>query len=213
MSQVFKDATPAQQKQLQKEYRDFGILDKWHDKTWADFTNDARAKDIIQSYLKDPKKPLSDGVGLFLSGQNGVGKTLLLNLAFQDLYHKGYKVKIISMSGLITLFAGGWYDVEDRRTLIQIMQKVQFLGIEEIGKEFKPGGTDLGLTVFDNVLRQRVQMKKPTWFTTNKKDVEITDIYSEDIASMLRESCLSVAVTGKDYRKTIASEIKEKYKI
>lgn len=210
MSQVFKESNIAEQKHWKEIYRASGILDKWHDKTWYDFVNDERAKEIIQKY--NVEKALKNGVGYYLFGSNGVGKTLLLNLKFQDLLHSGKKVKIISFSGLITKFTAGWYDPNERKSLMYDLQKVDFLGIEEIGKEFKPGSNDLGLMVLDTVLRYRVQMKKPTWLTSNIRSSQIEDIYGENITSMLRECCVDIQVKGEDYRKTIAEKIKKDFK-
>ena len=42
-------------KNLKKLYLSSGILEKWHDKTWADFTNDNEAKKTIQKYLSNYK--------------------------------------------------------------------------------------------------------------------------------------------------------------
>lgn len=210
MSEVFKKADSEEQKSLRLFYRECGILDKWHDKTWNDFVNDDRAKRIVQEY--DVKKALKDGVGLYLFGENGVGKTLLLNLAFQDFIAQRKKVKIISFSGLITKFTAGWYDPEERKSLMYTLQKVDFLGIEEIGKEFKPGSNELGLMVLDTVIRYRVQMKKPIWITSNTPSKDIYDVYGENIASMLKETCVDVKVTGIDFRDKVAEKIRKEYK-
>lgn len=189
-----------------------GILPKWHDKTLDDFTNDTEAKKVVTNYLKNHKQALSDGVGLFLHGANGTGKTLLMNTAFKELMELRYRVQIITMSGLITKFTSGWYDAEERRGLQRILQTVHFLGIEEVGKEFRSQNNDLSVTVFDHIVRTRVQMKLPTWFTSNKSPTDVTTVYTEDIASMLREVSVPVKVKGEDYRRRISDEIIEKYK-
>lgn len=210
MSQVFNSLKEAEQKRMAEHFLQKGILTKWHTKTWDDFTNDNRAKKILRSY--EPKKALKEGVGYYLFGANGVGKTLCMNLCFQDLMHAGYSVHIISLTSLITKFTAGWYDVAERQSLMTILQKVDFLGIEEIGKEYKAGSNDLGLMVFDTVLRNRVQMNKPIWFTSNKIPSDLKTIYSEDVASMLRECCVDLKISGTDYRAKISERNTEEYK-
>ncbi len=197
-------------KELQEMLLGNGILQKWHTKEWEDFTNDNRAKRIVLNYLKEYKEALKDGVGIYMWGDNGVGKTLLLNLLMMDLLlEKRCTVRIISMSTLITKFTGGWYDGDERRTLTSMLQSAQFLGIEEIGKEHT---SELATTVLDNVLRYRVQMNRPVIFTSNKAASDITTTYSEDIASMMRECCIDLNVKGKDKRIEIAEGIKSKWK-
>lgn len=188
-----------------------GILQKWHAKSLEDFTNDPAAKKAVLKYLSQHRAVRKDGTGLYLHGANGVGKTLLMNASFKWLMEQGYKVQIISLSSLITKFTAGWYDMEEKRALQQTLQRVDFLGIEEIGKEFKSQTSDLAVTVLDNIVRYRSQMLKPIWATSNLEAKKLSDTYSEDIASMLREACIPINVLGEDFRERIAKELKKKY--
>lgn len=192
------------------QYLNSGILEKWHDKTWDDFDNDLAAKKRILKYLSKVEQASQEGVGLYLWGANGVGKTLSMNLAFKDLMAKGYKVHIITLSSLITMFTTSWYDQDQRTALYQRLLLVDFLGIEEIGKEFK-SATDLGAVVLDSIVKYRVQRQLPIWATSNVSPSSITSMYTEDIASMLKESCVAIQVMGSDRRDDIKERIKSKY--
>jgi len=186
-----------------KYYRECGILDTWHDKTFDDFVNDEDSKKVVIKYLSEAKQWYKKGVGLYLYGDNGVGKSLLLNCAFKELIKQEYRVRIISMPTLITLFTAGWSDSSERKNLVRVLQSADFLGIEELGKGTK---TDLGNLVLESVIRYRNQMKKPIFITTNSAPSTITTTYSKDVASMLNECCVELHVEGKDYRKQIHSE-------
>lgn len=193
-----------------KYYRSCGILDKWHTLTLNNFVNDDRAKKIVEGYIDDIKEAKKDGTGIYLYSEvNGCGKSLILNSVFKQLIEMRYTVHVVSMPTLITLYTQGWSDVEQRKTLMRIMQKVDFLAIEELGKG---GKTDLANLVIESVVRWRVQMKKPIWITTNMKPSNVANIYSEDVASMLNEACLILHVKGDDYRPKIQEQIKTKYK-
>jgi DNA replication protein DnaC len=201
---------------ISREDRDYynycGILPHWHEATFDQFVNDAKALSVVTKYLDNPKQAISDGVGFFLYGANGTGKTLLMNCAFKQLIKSGYTVRIISMSSLITEFSNSWYDKEAKRALNRMLRKTHFLGIEEIGKEFRSQNSDLGIVALDHILRIRVQMNLPTWITSNKEPSSLASFYTEDIASMLRQHCVSLQVKGADFRKTISENHKEKYK-
>lgn len=188
-----------------------GILQKWHDKTWDTFTNDAAAKKLLRDYVKRHEEVRRDGTGLFLYGANGTGKTLCLNLVMKDLHKLGYTVRVISLPTLITQFTAGWYDKTEKRDFQKMLQTVDFLGIEEIGKEFKAGANELGVMVLDNVVRYRLQMQRPILATSNTGPKDIKSVYTEDIASMLREFCLPLNVQGEDFRIRIAERNKKKY--
>lgn len=190
-------------------YQYCGIYRKWHTHSFADFTNDTVSKEKVLKYLHSYRKAVKDGVGLFLYGDNGVGKSLLMNLSFMDLIEKRQKVRIVALSELIGIFTGSWYE-EEKRDALDLIRNVAFLGIEEIGKEFRSTfqdkdskNSDLIVTVLDNILRYRVQNNLPTWFTSNLSPKLIESKYSHDIFSMLKEHCVPIKVTGEDFRNNI----------
>ena len=194
-----------------KYYLSCGILPKWFDKTFKDFTNEDAMpiKEFVLQYLSNVKDYKKEGVGLYLWGANGVGKSLLLNCAFKELINKGYKVRIVSFSELITNFANGWYD-KTQQEVMSDLKNCDFLGIEEVGKEFQSKESSLAKTVLDNIYRYRLQHLKPTWITSNAnaqpKNIKV--LYSEDIASMMKEGCIDLQVKGNDYREVIRKKIK-----
>lgn len=184
-----------------------GILEKWHTRTLDAYDNDMVALEKVQDYIKRADTFYTEGVGFYLHGHNGTGKSHLMNCAFKRFILARYKVQVVSFSDLITEFIGGWYD-EDVKQKIQRYKKVDFLGIEEIGKEFKSKESALAQTVLDNILRYRVQMNKPTWFTSNKPPTDIAALYTEDIASMMKEVAIPLHVVGEDYRIKISKKIR-----
>lgn len=194
----------------QSIYLRSGILEHWHGKTLKDFTNCPKAKRNVENYIKQSEEALKDGAGFFLWGANGSGKSHLMACAFKELIAKKYKVQIITLSTLITKFTGGWYDSEQRKDLYDNMCNVDFLGIEEIGKEFK-SATDLGSTVLDSILKYRVQRNLPVWATSNISPDKMSGYYTEDIASMMKQCSLALQVTGKDFRDEIKAALKKKY--
>jgi DNA replication protein DnaC len=187
--------------------RERGILDKWHGRTLDDFKGDPIALENVRKYLSNHKKATLEGVGLFLWGSWGSGKTMLMNALMQELHKMKYPVKVITLATLITQFSQGWYDSEERDKFLRGIQQVKFLAIDDLGKEYK-GASDFGLRVFDNLLRFRSQMNLPTIFTANIEPKEIKDYYSEGVASMLQEMCAMVKVTGDDFRKKFAERNK-----
>ena len=195
---------------ISEYYSYCGIHKKWQDKTAKDFTNDLESLEIVRKYLGNVWSHYKKGVGIYLYGSNGVGKTLLLNIVFKELIRLKFSARIISMSELITKFTSGWHNEETRMSLERTLKEVQFLGIEEIGKEYKnkqtKESTSVGLHVLDTIIRHRINESKPIWITSNVHPDQIAEMYSEDIASMLREVAIPLKVLGKDYRVKIAKK-------
>lgn len=185
-----------------------GIKSAWHKKSLSMFTNDPETLRYVQKYLLNYKSLYEEGIGLYLWGSNGSGKSHLMNCAFMELIHQGAKVRIYSMDEIVDKFTSSWYSDSDKKDLDNILRNIDFLGIDEFGKNVDKNGEplylpDLVKRVMESVIRFRVQMHKPIWFTSNTDPKFVGKVFSEDIASLLREASVSVCVRGEDYRKTI----------
>lgn len=108
---------------------DSGILPKWHTYDWDDYDNDPAAKSRVRKYVTDPANVLKDGLGVYLYGDNGTGKTLLMNLAFSTFMLLGYRVRIITLGTLVTKFTNGWYDKDAAAEFRHLVTRPHFLGI------------------------------------------------------------------------------------
>lgn len=197
---------------LQKEidyYLLCGIRKKWHQKTFNDFINDDKALSIVKTYMLNCKEMLSDGKGLYLWGANGTGKTMLMNIAFMEFIRRGYKVRIFSMDEFVSQYTDGWYSETSRKEFMNLLCTVQFLGIDEFGKNVS-GIPDLVKRVMESVLQYRVQSNLPVWITANTEPKNVKTVFSEDVASLLNEAVLDVCVHGADYRKVLQEELKSK---
>ena len=197
-------------------YLKCGIKSAWHSREFEDYENDPEAKEVVCKYLKKSKTAVNDGVGLYLWGANGTGKSYLLNSAFKELINKRYRVRIYSMDEIVDKFTSSWYSDEDKKELDNVLRTISFLGIDEFGKNVDKNGNpvylpDLVKRVMESVIRFRVQMKKPIWFASNTDPQYVKTVFSEDIASLLREATIPVAVRGGDYRKKIQKEIKRRF--
>lgn len=200
-----------------KEYYLYcGIKSGWHSKSLSDFTNDDEALEAVVKYLKSSKDVSEDGIGLYLWGSNGTGKSHLMNCAFKELISKGYNVRIYSMDEIVDKFTSSWYSDEDKRELDNVLRNINFLGIDEFGKNVDAKGNpvylpDLVKRVMESVIRFRVQMNKPIWFASNTDPKFVKDVFSEDIASLLREAVVPVCVRGGDFRKEIQRKNKRRF--
>ena len=201
-------------KQQKDYFLSCGIKLSWHDKSLDDFTNDKEALARVQDYLSKAKEAKKHGLGLFLWGANGCGKTHLMNCAFKELINQQYRVHIFSLSEIVDKFTAGWYSDEDKQELNDILRKTDFLGIDEFGKNVDKDGDakyipDLVKRVMDSVIRYRVQMKRPIWFTSNTSPTNVSKVFSEDVASLLKEAVVPIQVVGQDYRGVIQKKNKK----
>ena len=201
-----------------KEYYLYcGIKTGWHEKTLEDFENDPEALSMVKKYLKKSKTVAREGLGVYLYGANGTGKSHLMNCSFKQLIEKGHKVRIYSMDEIVDKFTSSWYSDEDKKDLDNVLRNIDFLGIDEFGKIVDKDGNPVYLPelvkrVMESVVRFRVQMNKPIWFASNTDPKFVKDVFSEDIASLLNEAVVAICVRGGDFRKEIQLKNKRKLK-
>lgn len=192
-----------------------GIKSGFHDKTLDDFTNDEDALEKVKKYIRKSRPMYRDGLGLYLWGSNGTGKTHLMSCSFMELISKGYKVRLFSMDEIVDKFTSSWYSDKDKHELNNILRNIDFLGIDEFGKNVDKDGNpvylpDLVKRVMESVIRFRVQMNKPIWITSNTDPKYVNEVFSEDVASLLNEAVVPICVRGADFRKTILKRNKKK---
>ena len=195
-------------------YLHCGIKTSWHNKTLSMFTNDSDALEKVEKYVKEASKFRSEGIGLYLWGANGTGKTHLMNCAFKEFISKRYKVRIFSIDEIVDKYTMSWYSDEDKQELTQMLRTVDFLGIDEFGKNVDQDGNarylpELVKRVVESTIRYRVQMRLPMWFASNTEPKFVKDVFSEDVASLLKEAVIPVLVKGSDYRGKISEQHKK----
>lgn len=196
-------------------YLHCGIKTAWHTKELSDFTNDTEALEVVKRYLKNARQNAAEGIGLYLWGSNGTGKTHLMTCAMKDLISKNFVVRVFSMDEIVDKFTSSWYSDEEKRDLNSILRNTDFIAIDEFGKNVDKDGNpvylpDIVKRTMESVIRYRVQMNKPIWFASNTDPKFIKDVFSEDIASLLREAVVAVCVRGEDFRKEIGKRKKRR---
>jgi DNA replication protein DnaC len=101
------------------------------------------------------------------------------------------------------MFAGGWRDDLLKEKMEKMIRNVDFLVVDDLGKEFKAQKINLNQAALDSVLRHRVYEQLPIIITTNRSTNEIETDYGAGTMSLFREACKIINVTGEDYRQKI----------
>lgn len=198
------------------EMMEVGILPIWHDKTWDSFTNDARAKRTLINYLENLEDAEKDCFGYYIYGLPGVGKSLVANLVFKELLEKGKSIKVISLGGLIDLVTRSWSDEYAKAVLVRITQKIDFLCIEDFGKEFyrkDSDGRSFATSILEDLLVKRIGFRKATFIIGSINAGDVSKFYSANLSSLVLETCVPLQICGKDHRTKIQAKLKDKWQV
>lgn len=184
---------------LFKWYSASGIGVNYQRLDWGDYEGNQDVLRGIGKYIDNAQGFLRQGMGLYLSGDVGVGKTMLLNLVLKDLVKVGYSCFATTFAQMIEMYTAGWTDKDEKAWFQRKFLNSQFLLLDDVGKE-RDTKIALNETTFDAVLRQRVTDGRPTFISTNPNASDMEERYGKPILSLIREQSLEEVVNGDDYR-------------
>lgn len=160
-----------------------------------------------QKYCKAADKVLADGLGIYLYGDKGTGKTHLTACMANDLMQQRKQVLFTNFAEIAKMIKGTFGSTtESEAGYINRIATVDFLFLDDIGTERvqATNGADLYLQekMFD-VLNKRYNNRLPTIFTSNYSLQElITErgIMDKTVDRIVEMSHAIINVKGKSYR-------------
>lgn len=174
---------------------------------WAcDFQNymgPMSAKVAAKRYLKSLASMKEQGVGILFGGPPGPGKTTIAVIILKYLARAEWTVWMTSLGDIVENIQKSWdKDTEDEHSeFLEKCRSVNFLLIDDLGKEHS-GPTGFSGTIFDNLVRHRVQHRLPTFFTTNLNRQGIKNRYGDALVSLVEGKCAVIIVDAGDVRRT-----------
>lgn len=192
---------------LFKHYAAAGIGTTFMRLDWSDYLGDERILSGLSKYEENRAEFVRRGMGIYLSGDVGTGKTMLANLVLKDMIKAGYSCFATTFAQTIEMYTAGWSDKDEKAYFQRKFLGSQMLLLDDVGKELRNTKLSLSESTFDSILRQRVTNGRPTFITTNLDATDLHEGYGAGILSLIREQSLEEVVTGEDYRPK-ANEIK-----
>ena len=160
-------------------------------------------KTTYRAYMKNLANNYADGWGLFVYGNNGVGKTYTSCALLKEITKAGYSTFCILSDELkLAYIDGGRFDTDN--TVTQRVERVDFLLIEDLGKEYSGKGSGFAELCFENLLRKRSRECRPTIVTTNLTPALFKERYKQSAASLAMECMIAVEAKGIDIRREMA---------
>lgn len=177
--------------------------------TFQNYAGPDNAKKAAVKYLQKLHEMKDDGVGMLLTGPNGPGKTTIAMVVMKYLVRARWDVYCTSLGEIIERIQAGWKskdpDTDPSRDFVDRCRNADFLFIDDVGKEHR-GQSGFVQTVFDNLIRFRVQHRLPIFLTTNLTKSELEGTYGESVMSLLEGKLLPITVIGDDHRKTVQKQ-------
>lgn len=202
----WKDATHTcdcrEQRRLYTMYARAGIGLNYMRLDWEDVAIPEEQFAPVRDYLDKLDAYVTAGMGLFLPGTAGSGKTTVLNLILKEAVRRDYDCYATTFVGAIDEFAATWRDDAEKRKFATRFECSRVLGIDDMGKEYS---NKLSGHTLDRILRARDQEDRPTLVTTNLSGEQVHSGYGGPVLSLLVGRSIEVPLTGADFRITARS--------
>lgn len=169
-------------------------------------TDSAHGK-VTHKYVSQVDQMAARGVGLFLWGDNSRGKTYTACAVLKAIHQAGYSAYCVMADQLRSIYIDREM-FDPSMTVVQRVESVEYLLIEDLGKEYSGKGSGWAELCFENLLRARTRELKCTIITTNLSPTEFGERYKESARAIALENMIAIQVKGEDHRARIQSEIK-----
>jgi DNA replication protein DnaC len=152
--------------------------DYWH-VGWEDIVfDDLSTQRNLTAFYENIENCLKNGLGLFLTGDFGHGKSLIGSVILKRALKNQYSAFFISMFDFVDYYGAMGQDGQEFRRYVR---KIDFLCIDDIGAE-SIKARDYSFSLLDNLLAERY---KPTIFTSNKTIAELRKLYGEHLLEFI----------------------------
>ena len=152
--------------------------------------------DIVTEFCDNMEGKFKRGIGIYLYGPNGTGKTAMLCYILRKTLIKKIPSFYITMYDLFTMIRSG-FDNEFQNELSKDIMDMDFLIIDEVGK-IKT--TEFVVFEFENMIRRRINQRKVTALASNYTVVELQKAFGDSIISLIRGNTKTFMVGGRDLR-------------
>jgi len=185
---------------------------KYWESEMTDLT-DSRVNEILVKYVEKLDQAISSGIGLYMYGTQGTGKTLSACLVLKEAIRRGYRVYFTMLTEVLEKYCDGRYDRDARAAFQYSILDADFLVVDDIDKGYISDKSTFIDSAYDYMFRTRANRNLPIIITSNKSREEFSGqenlAFGKSLLSIFDEHLVNVIVTGKDRRKEIQEKLRE----
>ncbi len=159
----------------------------------------------IQGYLDKMGILVRRGIGLYLCGDNSVGKTYTAAVLCKEVWAR---YRVASFMTTLSELKEAWikdYDLAPDESFVHRCETVRFLVIDDVGREYR-ANSGFAETQFGALLRLRSRKGFTTTLTSNLDPEGFSKIYGKAAAELAKECMHVVELTGPNIRTQISAK-------
>lgn len=172
--------------------------------------------EILKDYWYSSFKACRSGIGIYLWGEAGTGKThAMYALANELAYNGDCSIYFTSILDILNGMKKNFSDSEEQENIKEQAKQAQFLFLDDIGTEQLKDDSDWYKSIIYEIIDYRYRKNKTTIFSSNYSKTELVTKrhYDERIAQRILEMCpLEYHIEGEPMRLACAKRRKETVK-
>ena len=157
--------------------------------------------DMADSIIKDIKR----GIGAYICGPVGTGKTYLASAVARVAIDSGMSVKVTDTLSIMANLKSSYHDGISEDSVLDALSQCQLLILDDLGKE---SPTDWTLSQVFHIVNDRYENVRPILVTTQFSKSQLIQRLAKNgdtetavaIVSRLSEMCRKIELLGKDRR-------------
>lgn len=161
----------------------------------------------IGRYVSNLRRMRFDGVGIFMCGDNGIGKSMAASYVLRAFYAHGQSALFVTAYDLMRSSMNDMRHSDDY-SLWEYIHRADVLLLDELGSEFSTK-TGFDLTTLNSVIRNRYHDKKVTLITSNWSLARFKKSYKKSTYNIIDASSLMWEISGDDIRSTEVDDTKK----
>ncbi len=169
--------------------------------------------EMLQDYLYGSYRAVRSGIGIYLWGEPGTGKTHVMYVLANELaYENYYTVYFTSILDILNGIKKNFTDIEEQENIKEKAKEAQFLFLDDIGAEQLKDDSDWYKSIIYEIIDYRYRQNKSTIFSSNYSKTELVEKrhYDERLVQRIMEMCpLEYHMEGEPMRIACAKKRKE----
>ncbi len=152
----------------------------------------------IKAYADNLGENMKQGIGLFLRGGVGTGKTTLAVCVMRKALDMGIEARLVNMASLADSLLS-LKDPIERKVFETMLRETKVIVFDDVGAESRH---EWVINFFNGVLAERNSRNLVTILTSNLTVDELKAMYPIRTLDRIREKCASIVFQGTSLRKT-----------
>lgn len=198
-----------------------GARMSWADTTWVP----PHLLEPLREYAANCVDWSGRGLGLYLYGMYGSGKSLVSTMILKAFLGAGIEGHWITFNEMLSMHTNSWRDQEAREWFETRVRNAQVLVIDDLGKESSFRTVDengkerpsnwgsIVSTALDSLFRARVQNGMITIITANLDPEQVAMNYTPALGSLAVEACMPYEFPPQDIRRLYRERVNAEAKL